>query len=74
MPLYRLDVLQPPDERLRHRREIQATDDAEAISRANEFYDSLAADPNIRLDRYVLYEGKRVVRERIGRKRHATRT
>jgi hypothetical protein len=62
MPLYKLEVFEPP-ERLRHRREIQASDEAEAIKRANEFYDSIAND--VTLDRYVLYDGDRVVHERV---------
>jgi hypothetical protein len=67
--IYKLEVLLPPDERLGFRREIPASDDAEAIARADEFYDGLAADPNVMLDRYVLYDGQRVVRERSGTKR-----
>lgn len=69
MPEYKLDVLEPPDEQLRHRRIIQAADDDEAIRRADEFYDGIAADPHVALDRYVLYQGERIVRERIGTKR-----
>lgn len=69
MPSYRLDVLEPPDERRRHRRDFVAPNDEEAIRFADDFYDNLAADKNVRLDRYVLYEGDRVVRERIGGKR-----
>ncbi len=65
MPRYKLEVFEPPNEQLRHRREIQASDDKEAIRLAGEFYDSIAADPNVRLDRYVLYDGDRVVHERV---------
>lgn len=64
MAQYRLDVLLPPDELLGHRREFQAQDDEKAILRANEFYERFAA--NETLDRYVLYEGDRVVHERLG--------
>lgn len=62
MPLYKLEVFEPP-ERLRHRREIQAPDDEEAIRHANEFYDNIAND--VMLGRYVLYDGDRVVHERV---------
>jgi hypothetical protein len=64
MRSYKLEVLEVPDERLRHRRDIRASDDAEAIRLADEFYDSLATDAEVRLDRYVLYDGERVVHER----------
>jgi hypothetical protein len=63
--LYKLEVLEPPDERLRHRREFQAEDDEAAIKWADDFCDGVAADPNVRLDRYVLYDGSRVVEERV---------
>lgn len=66
MPTYKLEVFEPPHERLLHRRRVQASDDEEAVRLADEFYDGLAADPNVRLDRYVLYEGDRVVCERVG--------
>jgi hypothetical protein len=55
MPEYKLEVLEPTDERLLHRRIIQAADDDEAIRRADEFYDGVAADPDVVLGRYVLY-------------------
>ena len=61
MTRYRLDVLLSPDEHLGYRREIQASDDDEAIRRAREFYDELPAV--VGLDRFVLYEGARVVYE-----------
>lgn len=66
MPSYRLDVLEPPNERLRHRREFVAPNDREAVEFADKFYDDLLSDTNVKLDRYVLYEGERVVRERVG--------
>ena len=64
MAMYRLEVLEPPDERLRHRREFDAPDDAKAIKHANEFYGQVA-EGGVTLDRYVLYEGDRVVHEYV---------
>lgn len=66
MALYRLDVLEPPDEKLRHRRKFEAVNDSEAIRRADELYDEFAV--GAMLDRYVLYVGGRVVHERVDRK------
>jgi len=66
MPTYKLEIFEPPDERLKHRREFDAANDEAAIKWADEFWNNLVADPNIKLDRYVLYEHerKRIVRER----------
>jgi hypothetical protein len=58
---YRLELLEPPNEKLRHRREVLARDDSEAIGQADELYGGFAKA--IRLDRYVLYEGDPVVHE-----------
>ncbi len=66
MTLYRLYVFEPPDERVRHRREFEAVDDTEAVRCADELYDEFAVGAT--LDRYVLYEGDRVVHERVERK------
>lgn len=65
MTLYRLDVLKPPDERLGYRRKIEAVDDTEAVRHADELYDEFAVGAG---GRYVLYEGDRVVHERVERK------
>ena len=66
MVRYRLDVLEAPDERLRHRREFQAKGDKAAIKRAHELYDMFSV--GVELDRYVLYEGDRAVDEYLGSK------
>jgi hypothetical protein len=66
MPIYRMEVFAAPDQRLRLRRNVQASDDAEAIQIANALYDALAAD--VALDRYVLYDGERVVHEHVGKR------
>jgi hypothetical protein len=68
MPTYRLEVLEPPDERLRHRREFEAPDDAEAVEYANKRYRQFAK--GVLLDRYVLYEGDRVVHEHVDKKKN----
>jgi hypothetical protein len=77
MAEYRLEVLARqvlarPEERPLHRPEFQAPNDAEAIERADRrwreyvaFYED--AD-GVSLDRYVLYQGDRVVREHVKRK------
>ena len=72
MATYRLEVLEPPYERLRHRREFQSPSDVEAIRRADELYRQFAE--GVVLDRYVLYEGSRVVHEYVTPKRNANRT
>lgn len=64
MPQYRLDVLEPPNERFRHRRKFQAPDDQEAIKRAHELYSQFRV--GVTLDRYVLHDGDRVVDEYVG--------
>lgn len=56
-----------PGERLRHRREVQKPDDEQAIAWATNFYNDIATD--VRLERFVLYDGKRVVLEHVGPKR-----
>ncbi|MCC7253144.1 hypothetical protein [Hyphomicrobium sp.] len=61
MPIYRMEVFGAPDDRLRERRNIQASDDAEAIRIATDIYDTLAA--RAALSGYVLYDGERVVHE-----------
>ena len=63
MTTYKLEVLEPPNETLRHRREFEAPSDEDAIKWADNFYDSIAGA--VPLDRYVLYDGERVVRERV---------
>jgi hypothetical protein len=63
MALYRMDVLERPDERLRRRREFHALDDQAAVKRADELYAEFAA--GVSLDRYVLYESDRVVHEHV---------
>ncbi|RUV91409.1 MULTISPECIES: hypothetical protein [unclassified Mesorhizobium] len=67
MTQYRLEILEPPDERLRHRRKFEAPDDKEAIKRAHELYSRFRV--GVTLDRYVLYDGDRVVDEYIESKR-----
>ena len=66
MPWYRLEVFKPQELHV-HRRDILAPDDGEAIRRADALYDGfgVVVSPN----RYVLYDGDRVVRERVGSKR-----
>lgn len=66
MRLYTLDVFEPP-ERLRHHRDFRAPDDEAAIKRAHEFFDALQT--TVLLDRFVLYDGKRVIHEHTGLKR-----
>lgn len=63
MTEYRLDILEPPNERLRLRRKFQASDDKEAIKRAHELYSRFRV--GVTLDRYVLYDGDRVVDEYV---------
>ena len=51
MPEYKLEVLEPPDERLRHRRIIQAADDDEQSGALMNF---MMALPLIRMWRWVV--------------------
>lgn len=62
MQQYRLDVLKPPSEQLRARRERHFSTDKEAIEWADAFFNDLASTEP--LDRYVLYRGDHVVIER----------
>jgi hypothetical protein len=66
MARYRLEILEP-DEQLRHRRKFPASDDAEAIKQADELWRQVAEGGGT-LDRYVLYEGDRVVHEHVAPK------
>jgi hypothetical protein len=68
MRKYKLEVFEPPDERLRHRRDIHAADDEEAKRKAMEKYEQLAK--GLLLDRFVLYDAKRVVQEYLNPKYH----
>ncbi len=65
MPWYRLEVFKTQDP-LSHRRDILAPDDREAIRRADELYEGFGI--GVPLDHYVLYDGDRVVHERVGSK------
>ncbi|TIO74440.1 MAG: hypothetical protein E5X74_18740 [Mesorhizobium sp.] len=67
MTQYQLDILEPPDERLRHRRKFEVRDDKEAIKRAHELYSRFRV--GVTLDRFVLYDGDRVVDEYVEAKR-----
>lgn len=77
MRSYRLDVLVRPteglpddrlaEEQLGFRRVFGATGDKAAIAEAKKRFERLAAMTE--LDRFVLYEGERVVHEHVPRKR-----
>ena len=76
MATYRLEVLARqvlarPDERLLHRPEFQAPNDAEAIERADRRWREYVAfyehAEGVTLERYVLYQADRVVREYVER-------
>jgi hypothetical protein len=56
------------DHAFRHRCEFHAADDEAAIKHANDLYEGFGG-PGVTLDRYVLYEGDRVVHEHVGSKR-----
>ncbi len=64
----RLDVFEPrvgqPEAVLKHRRDIFAPDEQTAIEQAKQMYRLFAAKAP--LERFVLYEGKRVVYEHGG--------
>jgi hypothetical protein len=66
MTWYRLEVFKPQELHV-HRRDILASDDGEAIRRADELYAGFGL--GVPPDRYVLYDGDRVVRERVASKR-----
>ena len=69
MPTYHLDVLERPKEGLpvehyQHGREFEAVDELAAITVARKRFRLLSTFAE--LDRFVLYEGERVVREFVG--------
>jgi hypothetical protein len=66
MVAYRLDLFLAPSGRLGDRREIQASDDADAVGQADLIFEGLVA--HVLLDRYVLYDHMRVVHERRSRR------
>jgi hypothetical protein len=66
MKWFRLEVFKPREPH-QHCRDILATDDREAIKRADELYDGSGI--GVALIRYVLYDDDRIVHERVGAKR-----
>ena len=65
MAWYRLEVFKPQELHV-HRSDILAPDDDEAIARADALYDGFGV--GAARNRYLLYDGDRVVRERLASK------
>jgi hypothetical protein len=66
MPWYRLEVFKSQELHV-HRRDLLAPNDAEAIRQADALYEGFGV--GVAPSRYVLYDGDRVVRERVESKR-----
>ena len=68
MKQYRIDVFEPqigqPEAVLKHRRDIYAADEQTAIEQAKQMYRKFSV--GAQLERFVLYDGDRVVYEHRG--------
>jgi len=64
MPTYRMEVLLPGEQRF-VTRDLIAADKADALAQAHKQY-AIISGPGLALDRFVLYEGDRVLDEHVG--------